>query len=505
MFKGKLSYFVLIISIVNLILYHLPFCKFVQNNFEISNFKGFWFVISLAVFMIVLNAIVFYLLLASLHKIGKWLLVILFNINAITLYFMNVYGVIIDEAMIGNVFNAHADASSNFISLTMVLYCFFLGIIPSILILKFKNEYFKLKDFLIFILVGVVLLGGLTYTNRSNIQWVSKRFKMVKSIVLPWSYILNTSSFLHHKYENKEQILLPNAKMKNDKKAVVVLVIGESARSQNFSLYGYKRNTNPLLSEMSDIQKYNAESCATYTRAGSKCILEYKYTDDLYEPLPNYLFRNGVGVYWRTVNWGEPKIKIDHYQKKEDLKRLYGKSEFKYDYDEFLIAGLKQQILESKKNKILIVLHTHTNHGPAYYKKYPSEFNRFTPVCKSPELSNCERQELINAYDNTVLYVDYMLATIIEKLKELKEYKRTMIYISDHGESLGEKNLYMHGLPKSIAPSEQYKIPFIVWSSENSKKTKNQETASQHHIFHSVLDFLDVESPVYDEEMSVFE
>nr|MBS9768680.1 sulfatase-like hydrolase/transferase [Flavobacteriaceae bacterium] len=179
--------------------------------------------------------------------------------------------------------------------------------------------------------------------------------------------------------------------------------------------------------------------------------------------------------------------------------------EFEYEYDEFLITGLKKQILESKKNKILIVLHTYTNHGPSYYKKYPPRFNKFTPVCTSVELTKCNQEELINAYDNTVVYVDYMLATIIEKLKELKEYKRAMIYISDHGESLGEKNLYMHGLPKSIAPSEQYKIPFIVWSSDNSKKPKNNETASQHHIFHSVLDFLDVESPVYDEEMSVFE
>ncbi len=144
--------------------------------------------------------------------------------------------------------------------------------------------------------------------------------------------------------------------------------------------------------------------------------------------------------------------------------------------NEFLITGLKKQILESKKNKILIVLHTYTSHGPTYYKKYPKQFEVFTPVCTSVELTKCNQDELLNAYDNTIVYTDYMLATIIEKLKELKDYKSSMIYISDHGESLG-----------------------------NAKKPKNSETASQHHIFHSVLDFLDIESPVYDEKMTIFE
>ncbi len=115
-------------------------------------------------------------------------------------------------------------------------------------------------------------------------------------------YVVNTSRYYSAKYQKeKKQILLPNPKIKNDEKSVVVLVIGESARRKNFSLYGYDKNTNPLLSKINGIQKYTTESCATYTRAGVKCILEHEYTSDLYEPLPNYLFRNGVDVYWRTV------------------------------------------------------------------------------------------------------------------------------------------------------------------------------------------------------------
>lgn len=174
------------------------------------------------------------------------------------------------------------------------------------------------------------------------------------------------------------------------------------------------------------------------------------------------------------------------------------------NYDEVLLSGLKEQILASKKNKILIVLHTSTSHGPTYSKKYPPQFETFKPVCNSVELGNCSHTELINAYDNTIIYTDYLLHTLIEDLKQLKEYQSAMLFVSDHGESLGEKNLYMHGLPKSIAPKEQYEIPFIVWVSDDSKQLKPIKVLTQSYVFHSVLNFLGVQSPVYDEQMNIF-
>src|SRR5690606_23050463 len=148
--------------------------------------------------------------------------------------------------------------------------------------------------------------------------------------------------------------------------------------------------------------------------------------------------------------------------------------------------------------KILIVLHTSTSHGPSYSTKYPPEFERFIPVCKSVELGECTQEELVNAYDNTIVYTDYILARLIKDLKELKQYNSTMLFVSDHGESLGEYNLYMHGIPAAFAPKEQLEIPFIVWLSDDSKKLKSNETLSQNHVFHSILNFLAIESPVYD-------
>ena len=283
----------------------------------------------------------------------------------------------------------------------------------------------------------------------------------------------------------------------------MILVIGESARSENFSLYGYQKNTNPLLSKIPNVSHFNATSDATYTTAGVKSILEYKNSDDLYEILPNYLYRNNVEVAWRTTNWGEPPVHIKNYENREALMpNCKGDG---CNYDEVLLSGLKEEILASKKNKIFIVLHTSTSHGPTYSKKYPAHFETFKPVCNSVELGNCSHTELVNAYDNTIVYTDYLLANVIDDLKQLKDYKSAMIFVSDHGESLGENNLYMHGLPKSIAPKQQYEIPFIVWTSDNSaKQLKPLKEVTQNNVFHSVLNFLNIGSPIYEEKMNIF-
>jgi len=499
----KLGYFVVIISFINLFLYYLPFFQFSFKNVNYKSLGGITLLFSLVILVIILNAFVFYILLFLSRFIGKLVLVVFANINAVAIYFINTYGVIIDKTMIGNILNTSFEESSSFFSFTLIIYLILLGIIPSILIIKSKIVTVKFKKFLIHVVVTFIFLGGFIYVNSTNWLWIDKNSKTLGGLGMTWSYVVNLSIFYNDKNkENKQQILLPDARIKDQKKSVAVLVIGESARSENFSLYGYEKDTNPLLSSINNVHSYKTSSCATYTTAGIKCILEHKKTSELYEILPNYLFRNDTEVIWRTTNWGEPPVRIKNYLKRGDLEKLCSGDGCKYD--EVLLSGLTEQIRASKKNKILIVLHTSTSHGPVYYKKYPEKFNKFSPVCESVELGKCTQEELINAYDNTIVYTDYILATLIQNLKQLKEYNSSMFFISDHGESLGENNLYMHGIPVSIAPKEQLEIPFIVWLSDNSKELKDTEVASQHNIFHSVLDFLAIESPIYDQNMSIF-
>lgn len=507
MFKSnlKVSHFALLMSVINFLFFHLPFFKFVFNNSEYKSLSGFFLVISLVVLMVMANFFAFYLFLFLSRYIGKPLLIISFIINALAVYFVNTYSVIIDESMIGNVFNTNYSESSSYFSFKLILYVLLLGVLPSIYIYKVKLIKETLKRFLTVMSLTLVAMLLLAFANAANWLWIDKNSKQLGGLAMPWSYAVNTSLYyVHQAQKNKKEILLPNATIKNKEKAVVVLVIGESARRENFSLYGYNKNTNPLLSKMENVFHFDANSCATYTTAGVKCILEYEQSNDLYEILPNYLYRNDVDVIWRTANWGEPPVHIEKYMNEEAIKQRYPKEVTEGNYDETLLAGLKEDILNSKKDKVFIVLHTSTSHGPQYNKKYPPKFEVFSPVCTSVELANCSKTELINAYDNTIVYTDYILSRVIEDLKGLKDYKSTMLFVSDHGESLGEKNLYMHGIPMSIAPKEQYEIPFIVWVSENSKQLKKNEVLSQQHVFHSVMNFLSMDSPIYNENMNIY-
>lgn len=486
------------------LLFHYPFFKFVFNNVDYKSFTGVSIILSLVIAMLVANAFALFLFFFLSRFVGKFLLVLFFIINAIAVYFINTYSVIIDESMIGNVLNTNYSESSSFFSIKLVLYVVLLGIIPSIFIVKAKIINVTVKKFFVSISLTLLFLLTLAFANASNWLWIDKNSKTLGGLAMPWSYAVNIPLFYIHEFKkNEKEILLPNATIRDNQKSVVILVIGESARSENFSLYGYPKNTNPLLSKIPNVSHFNATSDATYTTAGVKSILEHQNTDELYEILPNYLYRNNVDVIWRTTNWGEPPVHIKNYENREALMpNCIGDG---CNYDGILLSGLKEEILASKKNKILIVLHTSTSHGPTYSKKYPAQFETFKPVCNSVELGNCSHTELVNAYDNTIVYTDYLLANVIEDLKQLKDYKSAMIFVSDHGESLGENNLYMHGLPISIAPKQQYEIPFIVWTSDNSaRQLKPNKVLTQNYVFHSVLNFLNIGSPIYNEQMNIF-
>lgn len=499
----KITHFAMLMSFLNFLFFHFPFYSFVFKNVDYKSWNGIFLIISIMIIMLVLNAFIFYLICFLSRFVGKSLLVLFFVINAIAVYFINTYGVLIDKTMIGNILNTNYAESISFFSIKLIIYIILFGVLPGIYIIKVKIINVTWKRFAITSSLTLLFILTLVFANASNWLWIDKNAKILGALPMPWSYTANTYLFYKDKFKsNEKEILLPDATMKDNQKSVVVLVIGESSRSANFSLYGYKKNTNPLLSKTPHVFHFNATSCATYTTAGVKCILEHTNTDKLYEILPNYLYRNNVEVIWRTTNWGEPPVHIKNYQNKEFL--MSGCKGDGCNYDEVLLTGLKEQILASKQHKILIVLHTSTSHGPTYSKKYPANFETFKPVCNSVELGECSQAELINAYDNTIVYTDYILSKIIEDLKQLNDYKSAMIFVSDHGESLGEKNLYMHGVPISIAPKEQYEIPFIVWVSDNSKQVKPNKMLSQNHVFHSVLNFLSIQSPIYQEDMNIF-
>ena len=491
----------MILSAFTLAAYHIPFFRLVLDKIE-GGFNGVLITAGLAVLMLALNHFFYYLVLYTGRFVGRCILGFTFVADAISLYFINSYEVLITDSMMGNVFNTQFSEASGFFSLAAVLYVLFLGVIPCIFIFAAKTDFGSFKRFMANIGLALGLAAGIAFVNIQNWPWIDRNSTELGSLLMPWSYTVNTVRFYNgEKKRNQKEILLPDAQISNDSKDVCILIIGESARRDHFSLYGYEKPTNPLLAE-DDVTALIANSAATYTTAGVKAILDHQPTGKLYEILPNYMYRTGVDVIWRTSNWGEPPVHIEKYHTVRDLKKMYPDADDRYDG--ILLTGLKEEIMSSEKDKILVILHTNTSHGPTYNKKYPAEFERFTPVCTTVEMSKANPQELMNAYDNSVLYTDYLIHSAIEILKEIPDRRACMLYVSDHGESLGEGNLYMHGVPMSIAPKEQVEIPFIVWTSEDAAEVKELDEVGQYHVFHSVMDFLGVESPVFDEDKNIF-
>lgn len=502
-FKQKRSITLIsaLLSLYTLLAYHYPLFKVIVENLE-GGFNSVIITVGFAVLMLATNFLIYNLLLYLTRTVGKWIIAFTLIGDAIMLYFVNTYDVLVTDSMMGNVFNTRYSEASGYFSLSAVLYVVFLGILPATLLILQKIDYKSLKRFGINTGIAIVTMAAMVAININNFTWIDRHATKLGSLLMPWSYTVNSVRYYNaERKRNQKEILLPDATITNSRKEVVVLLIGESARRQNFSLYGYDKKTNPLL-ENQAVTALTAKSAATYTTAGVKAILDHKPTDKLYEILPNYLCRAGVDVVWRTANWGEPPVHIEKYQKVADLKSTYPDADERYDG--ILTVGLKEVVESSTADKVLIILHTSTSHGPTYYSKYPSEFERFTPVCTTVEMAKAVPEELINAYDNTILYTDYLVNEVIESMKCLTDYRSCVIFISDHGESLGENNLYMHGVPMAMAPKEQVEIPFIVWTSDSSK-IKAIDEAGQYHIFHSTMDFLSIDSPVYDSQMSIFE
>ena len=444
------------------------------------------------------------------------LLAFLALINATAVYFILTYHVMIDATTIENVFNTRYSEASGFFSWGLWLFIVGAGLLPAYYCLLQPVVIGKARQLAVYCgsALAVVLVMALVNVNQT--LWISQHDTELGGLLQPWSYVVNTCRVVSSYHdEQAEEIKLPDGTIGDHEKAVVVLVIGESARKANFQLYGYQRDTNPLLSRQEGLKVYQATACATYTTAGTKAILEPKNSDDLYELLPNYAFRTGVDVSWRTSNWGEPPIHIDEYITDPELSTLYsGKSNA---YDDILFYGLRERIESSQKDKVLIILHTSTSHGPKYADKYPKEFEVYKPVAKSIEEGEKNVGMLINAYDNTIRYTDFLLDSLINTLRDMKDWHSAMIFISDHGESLGENKMFMHGLPMKLAPKVQYEIPFLVWTSDGFrtyKQTSSSQEApagelpavlEQHYIFHSVLNLLSIQSPAYNKDYDIFE
>jgi len=506
--------FIMIAAALNAALYHLPLFYFAWRNLDLSTFTGALTLATLGIALLLETGVLLILLALISQRLLKVLCCALALGNAVALYFLTTYHVVLDATMMGNVLNTNFAEAAEFLHPMLLGYLLVVGVLPCWLVARVRIRRSSRSRLALAVLACLSLAAIAAYLSGPAWPWIDQNSKRVGGLILPWSYLINGARHVLSRVLTSEtQVPLPPATFASSEKTVVILVIGEAARARNFALYGYPRPTNPLLSRAGVIPLRNASACATYTNAAIRCILSNLGSGSAfsrpYEPLPSYLQRSGVDVIWRSHNFGEPPIKVQSYQRAGDLAPSCTGPHCAYD--EVLLAGLEPRIRASPRRNVLVVLHQSGSHGPAYYTKYPPEFERFTPVCKSVELSRCTPQQLLNAYDNTIVYEDYFLSQTIGVLKKLQNTRALLIYISDHGESLGEHGWYLHGVPYSIAPEEQKKVPFILWMSAEFSRSNAvpaarlaaQPAHSQRDVFHTIMGAFSMRSDAYQPEFDV--
>ena len=378
-----------------------------------------------------------------------------------------------------------------------------------------KEILYRVVIILVLLAVSLVLVFSQYRQMSTFIRTTNDNF----NYLVPRSY-LNAFFKVTKKHFATEKVLVRIANdltVNSKKETLVVLIVGETARKANFSLYGYSQETNPLLKKDDIFVLKNVTSCGTSTAVSLPCMFSHLGREQFvnnntnYEFIPSILARNGVNVLYKDNNFGGCKGTCSEVESVEingtgdDEKFCFGGD----CVDGILLEGVEEYI-QSKNGNTLVILHQNGSHGPKYNKRYPKSFEKFTPVCDNSDLSQCSQQELINAYNNTILYTDYIVHTIIEMVKKTKK-NAVVMYVSDHGESLGENNLYLHGFPYKFAPNEQKEIPFIVWFSDSFKKEHNitekclnaKDSYSHDNLFHSLLGAFNAKTEIYDKNLDI--
>jgi len=523
---------IILVSIFFVIFYNYTFFKNIIAIYPLIELN-ILYVFSVSIISI--SLIIFLFSIFSSKYTTKAMLILTLLISSFTAYFMDVYQVVIDDSMIRNTLQTNLNESADLLTLKLVLYVFFLGILPSLFIYKYKIKYSSIKKELfqkiktitlsLLIILIIVLSFSKFYTS------FFREHKSLRYSINPIYWIYSVGNYISKTFTSGPVILKQigiNAKVVNEhedkaeeeKNELIIMVVGEAARADRFSLNGYKRETNPLLKKEEIINFSNMYSCGTSTAESVPCMFslyergDYSYkkgisTENVVDVLKH---TKKVNVLWRDNNSSSKGVanRVDFEDYRTSTLNTVCDDECR---DEGMIVGLDKYIKEHKGEDILIVLHQMGNHGPAYYKRYPKEFEKFTPVCKSNQIEQCSKEEVSNAYDNAILYTDYFLSKVINFMKPYSDdYETAMVYMSDHGESLGENGLYLHGLPYFMAPDTQKHIASLMWfGGEDMKDDINVEKLkeykdkkfSQDNLFHTLLGLFEIGTKEYKKDMDI--
>ncbi|MBO3276401.1 phosphoethanolamine transferase [Pseudomonas schmalbachii] len=455
--------------------------------------------------------------------------------SAAAAYFMNTYGIAIDTVMVQNVFETNPGEATALFSGRLLVYLLLLGVLPAALVWFLPVVYrpfFRglLEKVLVILgcLLVVAVSAGCFYSTYAPIF---REEDKLTHFINPTNYIYAIGKFAKQSMGIRENLVVQpigqdavmNLKaQQRNRKSLMILVVGETARADHFSLNGYPRETNPQLKQLDILNFARVHSCGTSTAVSVPCMFSMFPREDYsdrkgktYEGLLDVLQRAGVQVLWLDNN-SDCKGTCLRVPNRDIPKTQPGPfCDGRRCLDEALLQDL-QAYIDGLDGHALIVLHADGSHGPEYYERYPKAMERFTPVCRTNQLGSCSREELVNVYDNTILYTDHFLARVIELLQRNQDRLDTsMLYVSDHGESLGENGLFLHAAPYSIAPEAQTHVPMVMWFGTRTLADQGidrgclqgqAEAAELSHdnLFHSLLGLFQVRTGVYQPGLDIF-
>jgi len=441
------------------------------------------------------------------------------------------FNTLFDTTMMENVFETNPAEISFYLNESSITYVLILGVLPCLFLamvrIKPYTDWIKgltsRVGLVLAALVGVTLVGVTCYKDYASI---GRNHSYLNEMIIP-AHIFNGVKYLKKTYFETKLVYKNqgmDAKLSrtaNGKPTLMVVVLGETARAMNFAYNGYHRDTNPHTKDKGLIAFQDVSSCGTYTALSVPCMFS-SMTRQTYNKARaatqdntlNVLQHAGVDIMWIDNDGGDKGVAsrltyvaIDASLKNEDCN---GSTCF----DMTMMEGANK-FIDGKAHDKLLVLHTIGSHGPTYWERYPNAHAPFQPACNRSDIENCSDTEIVNVYDNTLVYTDYVLAQVISKLTSVADqYNVVMTYISDHGESLGENGLYLHGTPYLIAPKEQTQVPWLLWLPEEYAKQKGlntqcikdkakNSTVSHDNLFHSIIGLYGVNSTIRDPKLDI--
>jgi lipid A ethanolaminephosphotransferase len=519
------------ISAIFLLFHNLRFWKETASTLWNGSTGDSLFIVSLFLFLLFLHAA--FLLLIPGRRLFQVIVTVLFMVAAVASYSADTYGVFIDKDMIRNLFETDQREAVALLNLRFMLYLAVLGIAPSFFIWHVRLQRIGIKRQLVqrlmFFIGGIVASGLMLWTFSADYSSFAREHKSLRYLLSPGSAMQATMQHVRSmipdssskQFVDTRGVTTRLTKSPGNKPLLMFLVVGETARGLNFQLGGYGRATNPELAKLDGLYYFkNMTSCGTSTAISLPCMFSHLGQENFSVPvagrttnLLDALDKAGINVEWRDNNSGSKGVsaraKTVNYTAQIDNELCNKES----CYDEVMLKGLTQS-LKGVKDDAIIAFHQIGSHGPAYWKRYPPKFEHFAPVCRTNELKQCSEEQIRNAYDNSIVYTDFNLARQIALLKSLSDrFDTLLIYVSDHGESLGEKGLYLHGAPYVFAPDEQKKVPFILWMSDGYRQRFSFEKPclqsqlakpfSHDNLYHTVLGAMGVKNAVYQDHQDM--